>query len=354
MNSGNWRSIYHHLAPILGTLVLCFSSFAVVRTYYYLKPVIPRRIRFALRRRWALRQRKRADHRWPICEEAGQQPPGWDGWPGGKRFALVLTHDIESPLGIDRVKEVAELEMAMGFRSSFNFIPEGPYVARTELMSWLKARGFEVGVHDHRHDGKLYRSWNSFQVSAGRINGYLKEWNAVGFRSGFMMRNLEWIQNLDVLYDASTFDTDPFEPQPDGSNTIFPFWVGGSEGKGYVELPYTLAQDSTLFLIFKEKTNEIWKRKLAWIAGRGGMALVNVHPDYMAFGKKPNRYEYSVDLYRSFLQHVKNEYAGQYWHVLPRDMARFVRPIVQPRTKNGAENFSAVPRLEVVSEARPS
>ena len=30
---------------------------------------------------------------------------------------------------------------------------------------------------------------------------------------------------LNIAYDASTFDTDPFEPQPDGVNTIFPFWV---------------------------------------------------------------------------------------------------------------------------------
>jgi len=27
------------------------------------------------------------------------------------------------------------------------------------------------------------------------------------------------------LYDSSTFDTDPFEPQPDGRHTMFPFRV---------------------------------------------------------------------------------------------------------------------------------
>src|SRR5438093_11418122 len=40
-----------------------------------------------------------------------------------------------------------------------------------------------------------------------------------------MLRNLDWLHDLDVQYDASTFDTDPFEPQPDGMDTIFPFWV---------------------------------------------------------------------------------------------------------------------------------
>ena len=60
-----------------------------------------------------------------------------------------------------------------------------------------------------------------------RINHYLREWNAVGFRSAFMLRNLDWLHQLDIEYDLSTFDTDPFEPQPEGRHTIFPFWVPG-------------------------------------------------------------------------------------------------------------------------------
>ena len=51
---------------------------------------------------------------------------------------------------------------------------------------------------------------------------------------------------------------------------------------GYVELPYTLPQDSTLFLLLCEKTTDIWRRKLDWIAAHGGMALIDTHPDYMA------------------------------------------------------------------------
>ena len=113
-------------------------------------------------------------------------------------------------------------------------------------------------------------------AKAQRINQVLKEWDAVGFRSGYMLRNLEWISDLDIAYDASTFDTDPFEPQPDGVNTIFPFWDRSSDKrKGYVELPYTMAQDSTLFLILREKGIELWKRKLDWIAEHQGMALLN-------------------------------------------------------------------------------
>ena len=58
----------------------------------------------------------------------------------------------------------------------------------------------------------------------------------------------------------------------------------GPNGGGYVELPYTLPQDSTMFLVLQEKSTDIWKQKLDWLVQRGGMALVNVHPDYVGFG----------------------------------------------------------------------
>lgn len=46
-----------------------------------------------------------------------------------------------------------------------------------------------------------------------------------------------------------------------------------------MELPYTLAQDSTLFLILGEQGIDCWKEKVRWIADHGGMVLVNAHPD---------------------------------------------------------------------------
>jgi hypothetical protein len=239
-----------------------------------------------------------------------------------------LTHDVEAQRGVDRVKQLAAVEMALGFRSSFNFIPEGPYQVSAELRQWLVERGFEVGVHDHAHDGKLYQSRSRFLASAERINHFLKDWSAVGFRSGFMFHNLEWIKDLNVLYDSSTFDTDPFEPQPQGVKTIFPFWVEGREGRGYVELPYTLVQDSTLFVMLEEKSNEIWKRKLDWIASRGGMALLNVHPDYVAFeNQAAGPDEFPVAHYAEFLTWVRAAYGDKYWHTLPRDVAEFWRKV---------------------------
>jgi hypothetical protein len=298
----------------------------VVRIYYWIKPWLPGLLRLSIRRWWARRTRARCHGVWPILESAGVPPEGWSGWPNDSKFAVVLTHDVESQRGLDRVKQLAEMEVSLGFRSSFNFIPEGSYQVPAELRQWLVDRGFEVGVHDHRHDGHLYRSRSHFLASTHRINHYLKEWDAVGFRSGYMLHKLDWVHDLDVRYDASTFDTDPFEPQPDGAKTIFPFWVSGRAGHGYVELPYTLVQDSTLFVMLEEKSSDIWKRKVEWITSRGGMALLNVHPDYVAFdGQKPQADEFSAAHYREFLGWVRQTYDAQYWHALPREIADFWR-----------------------------
>ncbi|MES2439808.1 MAG: hypothetical protein V4584_12100 [Verrucomicrobiota bacterium] len=305
------------------------SASLMTRFYYNVKPFVPRSLRWALRRKWSEGIRERSSGVWPINEAAGRTPAGWPGWPDGKRFALVLTHDVESRNGLEKVQSLAELEMGFGVRSSYNFIPQGGYSVPDHLRKWLVGNGFEVGVHDLHHDGKLYRSRSAFKTKAQQINRYLRAWEASGFRSGFMLRQLDWLHDLDVDYDASTFDTDPFEPQADGCRTIFPFFVRNPEredGSGYVELPYSLPQDSTLFLLLKEKSPDIWLRKLDWIAEHGGLALVNIHPDYMDFDKSDfSSLRYPVSLVEDLLAYVGSRYQGEFWNPLPKDLATWFR-----------------------------
>src|SRR6266516_7064897 len=317
------------------------------RIYYQLKPFIPRALRAAVRRRIALRLEARVQGVWPIMPGSEQTPPGWQGWPDGKKFALVLTHDVEGAVGLRRCRRLAKLESELGFRSCFNFIPAGQYAVPPELREELTSEGFEIGVHDLHHDGRLYRTWRGFVGKAKRINEYLADWKAEGFRSGFMLHKLDWLHQLAIRYDMSTFDTDPFEPQPEGRHTIFPFFVPGPNGgsinhqrstinsssSGYVELPYTLPQDSTLFLLLRETTPEIWMRKLDWIAEHGGMVLVDAHPDYMSFGgSRQTATEYPAALYSEFLTYIRTKYAGEYWHALPKEVAGHVIQIRSSRT----------------------
>ena len=306
----------------------------VNKAYYIVKPVIPWRMRLALRRWRANRQRKASADVWPIDPRSGAAPRGWPGWPEGKRFAVVLTHDVEGAKGLSRVERLMNLEMRHGFRSCFNFVPEGEYRVPNRLRELLERAEFEVGVHGLEHDGKLYSSKAKFVGDAYRINDYVGQWNASGFRSPLMQHRLGWLHRLDVEYDASTFDTDPFEPEPDGMGTIFPFWVPGPSGGGYVELPYTLVQDFNLFNVLREPDIEIWRKKLDWIAEHGGMALINTHPDYMFFDGKQERDEFAVSHYEEFLSYIREKYNGAYWAGQPREVARYYCDMVPQSSRN--------------------
>lgn len=294
--------------------------------FYQIKPAFPRGLQIGLRRVIAAQRRKANTATWPINPSAAKRPDGWTGWPDNKKFALILQHDVDSITGLRRCLRLADLEKQHNFRSSFNFVPED-YPTSPTLMRLLVESGFEVGVHGLKHDGKLFRHPAGFCTKVPRINHYLRKWGAVGFTSPSILRNWSWIAELDIEHSCSTFDTDPFEPQSEGISSIFPFLVSNNaKTRTCVELPYTLPQDHGLFVILREKDIGIWKQKIDWIAENGGMAALNTHPDYMSFdGAVLGQEEYPVAYYLDFLNYIQTKYAGQYWHVLPRDMARYWR-----------------------------
>ncbi len=295
----------------------------IVNTVFYaIKPLIPRWFQLWMRRKLIMSKLPKYKDVWPILEKAGKKPDGFKGWPEGKEFSVVLTHDVELIGGHNDVRKLMQIEKELGFKSSFNFVPER-YEVSPELRAHVEAEGFEVGVHGLNHDGKLFQSREIFNERAPKINKYVKEWNVVGFRSPAMHHDLDWIHDLDLEYDLSTFDTDPFEPQADGVETIFPFWVKKNNA-GYVELPYTLAQDFTPYVLMRLPTIDVWKKKVDWIVEKGGMVLVNVHPDYCAFdGKKPSIQEFPIEMYIELLEYIKTKYAGKYWHALPKEVSSF-------------------------------
>jgi hypothetical protein len=132
--------------------------------------------------------------------------------------------------------------------------------------------------------------------------------------------NPQWLNELDVEYSISTLDTDPFEPNPCISGTIFPFYFS-FDNRRILELSHTMVQDFTLFILLRQQTITIWKQKLDWIAAHNGMALLNTHPDYMNFGCRRSRYyEYDAHLYEQFLQYVMDRYGEHVWITRPSDV----------------------------------
>lgn len=297
------------------------------RLYYRVKPALPRPLIVRLRRLHGSSV-ENGDSRlgWPVedryarflwtaargaMELAGLSEARFVYfWPWGYPFALVLTHDIETAEGQAFVPAVAELEERLGLRSAFNFVAERYRVDRG-LVHDLQERGFEVGVHGLKHDGRLFDSRRKFERRAQKINEHLADLGAVGFRSPLTHRNPEWMQSLAVEYDCSFFDTDPFEPMPGGTMSLWPFIIGG-----FVELPYTLPQDFTLTEVLGERSPRIWLEKADFIARSHGMALLITHPDYL-------RDPAYLRMYQEFLESMCGR--GGFWHALPRDVAAWWR-----------------------------
>lgn len=292
------------------------------RVYYLVKPLLPRPLTRLMRRLYRRAEAPDPDLQWPV--EPRYAAFLWNVlaqvlralpdqrlfikplWPNASRFALVLTHDVETAHGQAFVRAVADLEESLGFRSSFNFVPER-YRVDMALLDDLRRRGFEIGLHGLKHDGKLFHSRRIFDQRAARINRHLKQWGSAGFRAPLTHRNPEWMQALDIEYDLSFFDTDPFEPIPGGVMSLWPFFLGH-----FVELPYTLVQDYTLTAVLSETTPRLWLEKVDFIAAQHGMALINSHPDYL---KEPA----SLRIYADFLSAMRSR--TDHWPALPRTAA---------------------------------
>jgi hypothetical protein len=331
-----------------------------LETYYTLKPLMPRRLQLALRRAYAPRQAKAlfpawpfepslVDHRdaqllAPLRASGSDRLPFVNYWPERKRFASVLTHDVEGTAGVANVMRVIELERRYGFVSSWNFVAEW-YPIPDGLFDEVRAAGCEIGLHGILHDGKLFSSREAFEANLPKIAHYMKAWGAAGFRSPATGRNAAWMHELPVGYDSSFPDSDPFEPQPGGCCSIMPFFFGD-----VVELPITLTQDHTVFEILRSRGIELWRRKTEWLKANHGLVNIIVHPDYVVDQRNLDRYE-------AFLAYLAEHHDG--WHALPRDVARWWRErdgltIAADGRLTGSTTFAATVAYAIECDGRLS
>jgi hypothetical protein len=118
------------------------------------------------------------------------------------------------------------------------------------------------------------------------MRAYAERWGARGFRSPATHRDWELMPLLGFDYDSSYPDTDPFEPQAGGCCSWLPYF-----NRELVELPITLPQDHTLFVILQECSERMWVEKTDYLRSRRGMALLITHPDYMLENSELAAYE---------------------------------------------------------------
>jgi peptidoglycan/xylan/chitin deacetylase (PgdA/CDA1 family) len=299
--------------------------------YYRIKPLIPRSAQIAARRARARRMRRRHTvggefPRWPVepilvkrmeahlrdrLQSTGADRVPFIGlWPAGCRFAVILTHDVEGPVGLANVRRVLDVERRHGMVSSWNLVGDDYPIDRATVAE-IAAAGGEIGLHGLSHDGRLFESRASFTRQLPGIRDRVRAWGVAGFRSPSTRRDADWMKELDVDYDSSFPDTDPFEPQTGGCCSILPYFLGR-----VVELPITLVQDHTLFELLREPDISIWRDKATWVAAHSGLVTVLVHPDYMLTDERLARYDELL----GFLAGLEGG-----WHALPRDVARWWR-----------------------------
>jgi peptidoglycan/xylan/chitin deacetylase (PgdA/CDA1 family) len=302
---------------------------ATVMTYYRIKRFIPLALRHWMNYA-AVRARLRDGFpNWP-CETALMEvwhqwlqasleaiglPDPWHiaFWPGGKRCCIALTHDVESPLGFARMQRMADLEERYGFKSSWN-VPLAQYPIDWKEVERLRARGFEFGAHGLAHDGRMFRSRHDFEVCKMLVERLAGEHDLRGFRGPSTLRNAEWIGTMGFDYDSTFSDTDPYEPQPGGTCSLFPFFLSEM-----VELPYTLPQDHTLLHLVRRNPLSTWVTKAHWIRSLGGMILTLTHPDYSGDGENLSAYEELLKVLADF----------DAWRALPNEVAQWWRERAQ-------------------------
>lgn len=272
-----------------------------MQAYYRIKNLIPAALRHRLNSAAIRMRAKREFPRWP-CESALvdywndwlrislhdlNKTDAWHigFWPDGMKCSIVLTHDVEGPLGMSRMEQMADLEERYNFRSSWN-LPLAQYAIDWKLIDRLRDRGFEFGAHGLSHDGRLFRSESDFSELAPVLQDLARSHGLIGFRAPSTLRRADWISKLSFDFDCSFSDSDPYEPQPGGTCSVFPFFLSN-----LVELPYTMPQDHTLIHLLHRSPIEVWTMKAKWIESLGGMILTLVHPDYCGSGRYLEEYE---------------------------------------------------------------
>jgi len=303
-----------------------FAFGSVARAIYYaIRPLLPLALRKHLQR-FALRDwQEQVFPRWPVdttveqihesvlslaletCDENGI-PFIWF-WPDGAPGCAIVTHDVETASGKNYSESLMDIDDTFGIKSSFQLVPEERYKVETEYLDSLRRRGFEVNVQDLNHDGLLYHSKKGFLRRAKKINRYVKEFGAQGFRAAILYRNLDWFDALDVSYDMSVPNVAHLDPQRGGCCTVFPYFIGK-----ILELPVTLTQDYTLFHVLGDYSTALWKKQIALILEKNGLINVVVHPDYTIPANAKRTY---CDLLKHLAQLRQEQHV---WVCLPRDV----------------------------------
>ena len=298
--------------------------------YYFCRHFLPTPLRRSLQRSYFRGWRNLPFPNWPVdftvdklhkeylrlCMEAKGEtrvPFIWF-WPDGASNGLILTHDVETVTGRDATSRLMDLDASYGFKASIQVVPEKRYEVPAEYVEEIRSRGFEFNVHDLNHDGNLYRDHEQFLLRAKKINEYVHKYNARGFRSGVMYRNVDWYDAFAFSYDMSVPNVAHLEPQRGGCCTVMPYFIGK-----ILEIPLTTSQDYSLFHMLNDYSIDLWKEQVGLIREENGLISFISHPDYLIDRRARAAYEKLLGYLRQLVGHEK------IWVTLPGEVDRWWR-----------------------------
>jgi len=300
------------------------------RPYYSVRRFLPARLRRRLQEGYFRDWKTLSFPRWPVDDSVDQllerlillslrvkgvtrMPFVWF-WPDGAPSCAIVTHDVETLAGRDRCSWLMDIDDEYQLKSSFQLVPEDRYSISPAFLDEIRSRGFEINVHDLNHDGRLFSNHQEFLRRANRINGYLQEFGARGFRSGSLYRRPDWYHALGIAYDMSIPNAAHLEVQRGGCCTVMPYFIGR-----ILELPFTTTQDHSLFHILKDFSNGVWKSQIESVMARHGLLSFLVHPDYLGVAPAQQAYRVLLD------EVARLREAGRCWVALPGDVERWWR-----------------------------
>jgi len=236
-------------------------------------------------------------------------------WPSGYGAAAIVTHDIETRLGRDRIGQLLDIDDSFGIKASIQVVPEKRYPVSSSYLQMLRDRGAEVNVHGLDHDGNLFRNREEFLERARKINEYAELFGARGFRAPSMYRNADWFQDLNFSYDMSVPSVARLEPQQGGCCTVMPYFLPG----GMTELPLTMTQDYALFNILNDYSTALWKKQIGIILKGHGLISAVVHPDYLISQR-------AQSVYKELLAEISKLHSNrEVWAALPGEVDQWWR-----------------------------
>jgi hypothetical protein len=301
------------------------ASELVRKLYYLIREGLPVAVRRRLQRAYFSDWKQIPFPSWPVDftvdnlhEEALRQIMEASGtirmpfiwfWPNGAPNCVIMTHDVETSVGRDFTSTLMDLDDVYGIKASFQVIPEKRYSVSDEYVAGIRSRGFEFNIHDLNHDGNLYRERSEFMRRAAKVNDYIRQYGARGFRAGAMYRNQDWYDAFEFSYDMSVPNVAHLEPMRGGCCTVMPYFIGK-----IVELPLTLAQDYSLFHILNDYSLTLWKQQLSLIRQRNGLMSFISHPDYLIDPR-------ARQVYESLLVYLRELIAREgIWQAVPGDV----------------------------------